>query len=103
MELPWIDGRTPMRMKQLRFISIDSRGTAPFDVDAHVDFAVDTVALTASYVGNDAIAGLKSNDPRLYGFPLKFKTVKIAIHGSTTEPLTIASIRYLFSKAKFRR
>jgi hypothetical protein len=101
-ELPWIDGRTPMRSKQLRFMSIDSRGTAPFRVDAFVDFG-NTSALNASYVGNEATSGLKSNNPQLYGFPIKFKTVKIRITGSAKEPLTIASIRYLFSKGRFRR
>jgi hypothetical protein len=102
MELPWIDGRTPMRAKQLRFMSIDSRGTAQFRVDAFVDFN-NASAINASYVGNNAISGLKSNDPQLYGFPIKFKTVKIRITGAVREPLTIASIRYLFSKGRFRR
>jgi hypothetical protein len=102
-ELPWIDGRTPMRAKQLRFMSIDSRGTAPFRVDAYVDFNKITSAINASYVGYYPISGLNSNDPRLYGFPIKFKTVKIRITGSVKEPLTIASIRYLFSKGRFRR
>src|SRR5262245_15559697 len=110
MELPWVDGRTPMRVKQLRFISIDSRGTAAFQVDAYVDFQV-TSALHANYVGNDTprVGGipndgvLRSNDPMLYGFPLKFKTVKIRVTGSTKAPLIIASIRYLFSRGRFRR
>jgi len=101
-ELPWVDGRTPMRVKQLRFMSIDSRGTAPFRVDAYVDFNT-TSALNMSFVGNEASSGLKSNDPQLYGFPLKFKAVKIKITGSAKEPLTIAGIRYLFSKGRFRR
>jgi hypothetical protein len=102
MELPWVDGRTPMRVKQLRFMSIDSRGTAPFRVDAYIDFNAAS-ALFANYVGNDAGAGVKSNDPQLYGFPLKFKTVKVKITGSAKEPLIIAGIRYLFSKGRFRR
>lgn len=102
MELPWVDGRTPMRAKQLRFMSVDSRGTAPFRVDAYVDFQ-GASALFADYVGNDAASGLKSNNPQLYGFPLKFKTVKVKVSGSAKEPLIIAGIRYLFSKGRFRR
>jgi hypothetical protein len=106
MELPWIDGRTPMRSKQLRFVSIDSRGTAQFDLDARVDFQ-DPVALTAKFIANDATTVpaplAKSNDPRLFGFPIKFKTVKPTVSGSSKETLTVASIRFLFSKGRFRR
>jgi hypothetical protein len=106
MELPWIDGRTPMRSKQLRFVSIDSRGTARFTLSAKVDFQ-SAIALTADFIGNDAatvpVPLSKSNDPRLFGFPIKFKTVKPTITGSTKEPLIIASIRFLFSKGRFRR
>jgi len=106
MELPWIDGRTPIRGKQLRFVSIDSRGSAQFTLSAKVDFQ-DAVALTANFMGNEATtvpAPLsKSNDPRLFGFPLKFKTVKPTISGSSKETLTIASLRFLFSKGRFRR
>jgi len=101
-ELPWIDGRSPMRLKQLRFISIDTRGTAAFTVTAFVEFK-GTPALTAQFVGNDALDGILSNDPQLYGFPLKFKTVKIRVTGSTKEQLTFAGLRYLFSKGRFRR
>ena len=104
LELPWIDGRTPMRTKQLRFVSVDSRGKGAFRIDAYVDFHTQfPPALGMSFVGNDASSGLKSNSPQLYGFPLKFKTLKIRITGSVKEPLTIASVRYLFSKGRFRR
>jgi len=106
MELPWIDGRTPMRTKLLRFVSIDSRGTAQFRLAAHVDFQ-EPEALFAPFIANDAVTVpvplSKSNDPQLYGFPLRFKTIKAVIDGSTKEPLTIAGIRYLFSKGRFRR
>lgn len=101
-ELPWIDGRTPMRTKQARFLSIDSRGTAPFTVSAYVEFKA-PVALFANFVGNDSLSGVLSNDPRLYGFPVKFKTIKLRLTGATKEPLTVAGIRLLFSKGRFRR
>jgi len=107
MELPWIDGRTPMRTKQLRFVSIDSRGIEEFHLAAKVDFQAPD-ALTARFMGNDAVLSIdptisKSNDPRLYGFPLKFKTIKAIISGIAKNTLTIASIRFLFSKGRFRR
>lgn len=102
MEFPWIDGKSPMRTKQLRFISIDTRGSATFTVSAYVDFNA-AAALSMSFAGNEALSGRLSNDPQLYGFPLKFKTLKTIITGTATEPLTIAGLRYLFSKGRFRR
>lgn len=106
VELPWTDGRSPMRVKQNKFFSIDSRGTAAFVVEAFVDFQNPETTLPAvafSFVGNDAISGARSNDPQLYEFPVKFKALKTRISGSTREPLTIASIKYLFQKGRFRR
>lgn len=104
MELPWIDGKTPMRVKQLRFVSIDSRGTAAFTVAAYVDFKAGA-AISMTFVGNESVEdGVRlSNDPQLYGFPVKFKALKTRITGAASEALTIAGIRYLFTKGRFRR
>lgn len=103
-EFPWIDGRSPMKLKQLRFISVDARGTAPFTVSAYVDFR-GISALSMTFVGNEAnpLDGRLSNDPQLYGFPLKFKSLKTRITGAASSALTIAGVRYLFSKGRFRR
>lgn len=102
-ELPWVDGRTPMRVKHTKFISLDTRGTAQFLLSTYVDFNENTPAVSFSFVGNDATSGNRSNDPQLYGYPIKFKALKTKITGSSRNPLTIASIRYLFLKGRYRR
>lgn len=103
LEQPWTDGRNPMRTKHIKFISIDSRGTAGFTLSAYVDFDAENVALAMNFVGNDATSGPRSNDPQLYEFPVKFKSIKTKITGSTRASLTIAAIRYLFAKGRYRR
>lgn len=102
-ELPWTDGRNPMRTKQSRFVSIDARGSATFTLSAYVDFLTATPEATMDFVGNDATSGRKANTPELYEFLFNFKTLKTKISGSAYAPLTIAGIRYLFSKGRFRR
>lgn len=69
--------------------------------------------LTMGFVGNQAggagVAvpvygtGRRSGDPRLYGFPLKFKTLKIMIFGQTREPLEINTLSFLFSRGRYKR
>lgn len=103
LEQPWTDGRNPMRTKHVKFISIDSRGTAPFTLSAYVEFDAVNAALAMDFVGNDATSGPRSNDPQLYEFPVKFKSLKTKISGSARAPLTIAAIRYLFAKGRYRR
>lgn len=92
-----------MRTKQSRFVSIDARGSATFTLSAYVDFLTATPEATMDFVGNDATSGRKSNTPELYEFLFNFKTLKTRISGSAYAPLTIAGIRYLFSKGRFRR
>lgn len=121
MELPWLDSRDPMKVKQLKFISIASKGTAKFTVDAYVDNLYKdrngvvqySPALSMDFMGNDAAGfgydagpyggGRRSNDPRLFSFPLKFKSLKIVIHGTSRDPLEIDTISFLFTKGKYRR
>lgn len=120
-ELPWLDGKDPMRLKQLRFFSASSKGTAKFKLRAWVDnlfkdpdgaLAYDP-ALEMDFIGNDAQGfgydagpfggGRRSNDPRLWKFPVKFKLLKVIMTGSVRKPLTIVTLSYMFSYGKHGR
>jgi len=121
MELPWIDGKDPMRTKMIRYISIATKGTAVFTIKAWVDnlfIDYDGVvrhdpALEMQFIGNDARGfgtdvgpyggGRRSNDPRLFKFPLQFKNVKFAIVGADRAPLEIGALSFLYAKGKFTR
>jgi len=121
LELPWIDGKNPMIVKQLRFVQVGTKGTAEFTLEVYVDNLhrdadgdiVHDPALSAALVGNDVHgwgadaeeygAGRSSADPRLLGFPAKFKTLKPIFRGLTRRPLTIVSLSFLYSKGQYFR
>lgn len=121
LETPWMDGANPMLMKQTRFLSMNTKGTAPFTVKAYVDnlyknFDGEVVyepGITMDFVGNDAVGfglesepyggGRRSHDPRLYKFPVRFKTLKLNISGSTVKPLEIGTVSILFSSGRYKR
>jgi len=121
LELPWLDGKDPMRNKMLRFISMATRGTAEYTVKAWVDNLykdydgniLHDPALQIPFMGNDALGfghdegpyggGRRSNDPRLYRFPLQFKTLKLSITGEVSKPLEISTFSFLYAKGKYSR
>jgi len=115
-ELPWIDGKDPMKLKQLRYVSIATKGDAEFTFDAYVDNLYKDVegnvvygpAITMTFIGNDAYGygfddgpygmGRKSRDPRLYGLPLKFKNIKFRMWGSVDKKLEIVNLSFLYAR-----
>lgn len=121
MELPWLDSQDPMKLKILRFIRIASKGTASFMVKAWVDNlykdndgnVVFSPALVMTFKGNDALGfgydspdyggGRRSADPRLYKFPVKFKTLKIGISAGVRERLELTALSFLFARGLYRR
>jgi hypothetical protein len=121
MELPWLDGKNPMQSKLNRYVSVATKGDAEFTLSAFVDNlykdADGTVryaaALALEFIGNDALGagfdagpfggGRRSNDPRLYRFPVKFKTLKPVFSGMTRRPLEIQNLSFLFSRGSYKR
>lgn len=123
IEFPWIDGKTPMNTKLMRYVSLYSKGTARFDLKAYVDNlykddlgeVIYQPAKSIEFIGNDTPGfgtqddnipmggGRRSGDPRLWRFPVKFKMVKFIISGSAREALQIIAIHFLYSKGSFKR
>jgi hypothetical protein len=121
MELPWIDGKDPTKLKQLRYVSIATKGDAEFEFQAYVDNLykdVDDVivydpALSMVFIGNDAYGygfddggygmGRRSRDPRLFGFPVKFKNIKFKVVGATKKKLELVNLSFLYARGKFQR
>jgi hypothetical protein len=128
MELPWIDGKDPMKLKQLRYVSIATKGDGEFIFDCYVDNLYKDVtgnvihapAASMEFVGNDAYgfgfddanidpktggpsgygAGRRSRDPRLFGVPVKFKSIKFKLWGATTKKLEIVNLSFLYARNK---
>lgn len=121
MEMPWLDSQDPMKVKQLRFVKVGTKGTAEFSLDLYVDNLFEdsngniiySPAITMNFIANDAVGfgqdagpyggGRRSGDPRLFGTPVKFKTMKPRITGSTKKPLQIINMSFLFARGKYKR
>jgi hypothetical protein len=117
-ELPWIDGKDPAKLKQLRYISLATKGDAEFTFDIYVDNLYKDVegnvvyapAVSMVFIGNDAYGygfddgpygmGRRSRDPRLYGMPVKFKTVKFRVWGSVNKKLELVNLTFLYARSK---
>lgn len=121
MELPWLSGRDPMKVKQLRFVSGTAIGVAEFNIEIYVDglYKDDNgnaqfgPALTADFIGGSIRGfgynddpyggGAKIDDPRLWGFPVKFKLLKIRVTGNTMKTLQINDFSFLYSEGMYKR
>jgi hypothetical protein len=127
LEMPWFSGREPMQLKFLKYLSLATKGSGSFTVEAWVDniyqdeFGVRlndqvgtpiTPQLSMDFVGNDALGfgfdgvfggGRRSRDPRLWKFPVKFKAVKFRITGTTSNQLEFINMSFLFVRGKYTR
>lgn len=121
MELPWLDGRDPMKTKHNRFARVGTRGSATFTLKIYVDElykdydgnVIYDPAVEIEFIGNQAFGfgydegpyggGRLSNAPRLYGMPVKFQMMKPVITGSSRLPLEIANMSFLFAKGRYSR
>ena len=115
-ELPWIDGKDPMKLKHLRYVSIATKGDAEFTFDVYVDNLYKDVddnvvydpGATMTFIGNDAYGygfddgpygmGRRSRDPRLFSIPIKFKTIKFRIWGNVSKKLEIVNLSFLYAR-----
>ena len=121
MELPWIDGKDPTKLKQLRYVSLATKGDAEFTFECYVDNLYKDVegnivydpSLSMVFIGNDAYGygfddggygmGRRSRDPRLFNFPVKFKSIKFKVHGSISKKLELVNLSFLYARGKYQR
>lgn len=121
LELPWLDSKDPMRVKFLRFLSMATKGSASFTVSAYVDNLykneqgekVFGPQATMEFIGNEAVGfgldagpyggGRRSDDPRLYKFPARFKKIKFVLSGIKAGALELVNMSFLFSRGKYKR
>jgi hypothetical protein len=121
MELPWMSGREPMKIKQLRFVAATAIGVARFTVEVYVDglYKDDNgnimynPALMVEFVGNSMRGfgyddgpyggGRVADDPRLWGFPVKFKILKVKVFGTSTKTLQVNDFSFLYSEGQYKR
>lgn len=122
-ELPWADFNKRMDSKSTRYIGIDSQGSAEFLARAYADnlytdkqTGADTPLLSATFVGGGGLGygnspygdspyggGRRTSDERLYGWPMKFKLMKLRFSGSVKTPLKFVSISLAYLRGTIRR
>lgn len=121
LESPWIEGRDPRSVKILKFISMVTKGTAEFTFKVWVDNlykdengdVLHQPALSMDFIGNDAPGfgfdagpyggGRRSNDPRQFKYPAKFKTLKFGIVGMTRKPIEFQAVTFLYAQGNYKR
>jgi hypothetical protein len=118
-ELPWLDMGKRSRVKNCKYIELDTRGTANFNISMYLDklmtnqLLFDAPQLSADFAGGD-VAGFGSGDApygggrvtaydKLWAWPCKFKLMKLRLRGQTTEPLKFLSITLLYALGGFNR
>jgi hypothetical protein len=120
-ELPWSDAQRRMKLKQLRYLNIDTIGTAEFTINLYVDglykdasgIPIYDPALTFTFISGNAAGfgggeqpfggGRRTLDVRLWSFPANFKQIKARITGSTRKPIRFVAISFLFAIGNYKR
>lgn len=115
-EMPWTDLKQRMKHKYMKYIAFDTRGTASFNCRAYLDniytyAGADAPMVQMSFAAGDNPPPLppadQSNrttaDERLYGFPAKFRLLKLRFTGTAREPLRFISISVAYIIGSIRR
>ena len=120
-ELPWADMKKRMDIKALRYIALDTQGTARFTVEGYVDniqnyhgelaplLSMSFVAGNAGGYGNEAYGdssyggGRRTSNEFLFAWAMKFKLMKLRFFGSTKHKLKFVSVSLAYLHGSIRR
>jgi len=103
-EMPWTDLKHRMNMKHIRYLAMDTQGTAKFTVRAYVDNLYDYHGADSPYASMDFLGGDNETSPippyfpgttsdeRLYAFPLKGNIFKFRFSGQARTALRFISV-----------
>lgn len=114
-ELPWADFGSRQSSKALRFTHVDAVGKAPFTLDLFNDniyrdsaSGLLIPARSLQFVPNDVAAfgagtqtyggGRRTREQKLWQIPVHFKLLKSRISGSSTKPLALTALSFLYQR-----
>lgn len=121
-EFPWIDAGNRTKVKQLRYLELDTTGTSYFTLQTFVnnmykDANDNYVPLNEmemvggdrggygnnpdGYGGDGYGLGRRTDDERFMGFPARFKIIKLRIKGATKDPLRVVSISLIYARGTY--
>lgn len=105
-EWPWIDMRQRTRVKNSKYISMDTRGAADFTVDMYIDNIITQPQLSMDFSGGEQGAfgdgpqpfggGRITSYKKKYAWPCKFEIAKFMFSGATSEELAFVSLSLLY-------
>ncbi len=118
-ELPWADFDKRMEQKQIKFLGLDTKGSARFTVSLFVDnlydddMGVRTPILEQEFIGG-SVRGFGgqttpfgsialANDERPWPWPARCKIAKLRFDGSTNKPLGIIAISLAYHAGSIYR
>jgi hypothetical protein len=120
-ELPWADMKQRQKIKQTRYIGLDTQGDATFTVNGYVDniqnyHDADSPLLSMTFVAGDSAGygnspygdnpyggGRRTSNEFLYAWVMKFKLMKLRFFGSTKRKLKFVSISISYVQGGIRR
>jgi hypothetical protein len=131
-ELPWMDFKSRLDLKQARYIQMETKGDGDFNLSLFTDYIFQDVSGVINFVGeidefnipllpNMNInfqggntpgygvgtqpfgGGRRTNDPRMFAWTARFKVAKIRLTGSTTEKLGFVSFSIAYQRGSIRR
>jgi len=121
-EFPWLDAGNRIKTKLLKKVTFDTTGTSAFSLQCFVNnfyknlddeftpsVEMSFVAGNAGgygnndegYGGNGYGGGRRANDERFFGFPVRFRILKMRFYGSTKKPLRIVSISLIYLRGNY--
>ena len=121
-EFPWLDAGNRIKTKTLKKLTFDTTGTSDFLLQCFVNkyykdneeaydpaASMEFVAGDAGGYGNNEEGyggdgfggGRRANDERFFGFPIKFKILKLRISGATKRPLRMVSLSLIYLKGNY--
>lgn len=118
-EWPWADFGARAKLKESKYISMETTGTARYTLQMYIDKIrydsndADDPELEMEFLGSGAPGygnstqpyggGRRTQDERLWAWTSKFKIAKLRIKGSTKEPLSFVSMTILRLHGSIRR
>lgn len=117
-EMPWADFDVRVKEKHIRYVQLDTAGSATFTMMMFVDqlYKLDGLLIPnnlVEFVGGDNGGygnngqpyggGRRTADQRLYAWTARGKLFKLRFQGTTTEPLRVVAISLLYQNGSIRR
>lgn len=117
-EMPWADFDQRVQIKHMRYVQLDTRGTAEFTMMMFVDelYKLDGLLIpnnAMTFIGGDNGGygnngqpyggGRRTSDQRLYAWVARGKLMKLRFEGIVKNPIRIVAVSLMYQNGSIRR